>query len=220
MFGRFKKELKHLLENASHMDAHSNLSSQTWQKIFDSYQTLVTRALDAEAFSIFVYDPVTEDIWLKSGTGIVERQIMVMKDNSIVGRSIARGQPVIDNNMTGHDGAHKQVEAETGFVTRNIICVPIKSQQDNNVIGAVSVLNKKGESGFNETDMEIAEGLAFVLRVVIEDIFFNQREAERLRKFAVKTERAVEVLAMTVVGGMILLMISMLVMVDFLKIFS
>ncbi len=68
--------------------------------------------------------------------------------------------------------------------------------------------------------MEIAEGLAFVLRVVVEDIFFNQREAERLRKFAVKTERAVEVLAMMVVGGMILLMISMLVMVDFLKFFS
>lgn len=127
MFRNFRKELSHLLENASHMDAHSNLDGSTWQQIFDSYQTLITKALDAEAFSVFVYDPVTEDVWLKSGTGIAERQIMVMKDNSVVGKVIADGRPVIDNHMADHEGVHKQADMETGFTTRNILCVPIKN---------------------------------------------------------------------------------------------
>jgi len=220
MFSKFKKELSHLLDNALHMDANSNLDGPTWQKLFNSYQALITRALNAEAFSVFVYDPVTEDIWLKSGTGVAERQITVMKDDSIVGKVITDGQPIIDNDMADHKGAHQQTDKTTGFTTRTILCVPIKNHETDNIIGAISILNKKDDSGFTVEDLETAEGLAFILQMAIEDIFFNQREGERLEQFVEQTEKAMGVLFAIIVGGMFLLMTSMVGMVVFLKLYS
>ncbi|MDZ4216203.1 MAG: GAF domain-containing protein [Rhodocyclaceae bacterium] len=129
---------------------------------------IVEKLLDVERCSIFVKDPVNNKIWLKCGTGVVERQIEVDAKNSVVGKVIASGELAIEDNLRAKEGAHKSVEKNTGFVTRNMLCVPVKSVFRAEMVGAIQAVNKKSGDTFCAEDIETMEEIAFHLQTAIE----------------------------------------------------
>ena len=72
------------------------------------------------------------------------------------------------------------MDEKTGFVTRDILCIPIKSLDGAEVTGAVQILNKKGGGTFNDEDRMLLEEMAHFLELTIENIFFNQETANVL----------------------------------------
>jgi hypothetical protein len=56
------------------------------------------------------------------------------------GAAIERGKIIIDNAIDSTNGFHKEVADETGFTTRNLICVPMRSVMDRSITGAVELL--------------------------------------------------------------------------------
>lgn len=65
-------------------------------------------------------------------------------------------------------------------MTRDILCIPIKSLDGTDVTGAVEILNKKDGDIFDDDDRILLEEMAHFLELTIENIFFNQETANVL----------------------------------------
>lgn len=160
-------------------------------RLLDFYVRTAPRLLNAERCSIFINDPESGKVWVKSGTGVTEHGIEVSTNDSVVGEVIASGKPVIARDLQNRSGAHKKIDAETGFVTREIICVPILSRNGGAVAGAIEVLNKKGDGGFNEDDQAFLEEVGEHLQTVVDSIFLGQEAVGMTRNMLAAATKAV-----------------------------
>lgn len=72
-------------------------------------------------------------------------------------------------------------EMDPRFNTRSILCVPLKA--NGYVLGVLQVLNKRGDQGFNNTDVTLLSAFAASATIAIENarLFQEAREVRRLR---------------------------------------
>ncbi|NOY70847.1 MAG: GAF domain-containing protein [Gammaproteobacteria bacterium] len=140
---------------------------------------IMPKALNAERCSIFIHDPVQQDVWLQCGTGLGEKEVSVPESGSLVGRVISSGNVIIENDMQSVVGTHDIIAMQTGFICRNSMCVPVRGVTTQRVTGAIQLLNKSHGKKFNNQDQQYLEKLAFLLQMNIENIFLRQ-ELSRL----------------------------------------
>jgi len=144
------------------------------RKLIEFFVEILPKALSVERCSIFILDPVDDNVWLHSGTGLKERQIRVPKWSSIVGKVISSGKTIIEEDMENTVGAHDTVDIKTGFVSRDSMCVPVKGVTVDKVTGAIQVLNKSGGRPYSDEDKLMLKKAAMHLQVNIENIFLRQ----------------------------------------------
>ncbi len=150
---------------------------------------LLPKALQAERCSIFINNPEDNNVWIQCGTGLQEKQISVPKDSSIVGKVIATGETIIENNLANQVGAHDTVAFKTGFTAKSTICIPVLGAKTQQVAGAIQVLNKLNiDSAFTQEDVEIVTKLAHHLQVNIENIYQRQEMANIATEIGKKVE--------------------------------
>ncbi|MBL1259782.1 MAG: GAF domain-containing protein [Thiotrichaceae bacterium] len=139
---------------------------------------LLPKALDAERCSIFINNPDDNNVWIQCGTGLQEKQISVPKDSSVVGKVIASGKIIMENNLANQIGAHDTIAFKTGFTAKSTICVPVLGAKTRQIAGAIQVLNKlNAESAFTQDDIAIVKKLAHHIQVNIENIYQRQEMA-------------------------------------------
>lgn len=168
------------------LDTKMDYLDDDWEEehsLLNFYVKIMPLALNAERCSIFIHDHDNETIWLKAGTGLVERDIEVTGEyESVVGKVISTGEHKI---VTGLDkennGIHKELAEKTGFVTRDILCIAIRSLDNKKVMGAVQLLNKKDGTQFNDEDLKLLQEMAHYLELAIENIYFNQEVTGALK---------------------------------------
>jgi GAF domain-containing protein len=161
------------------------------KELLEFFMEIIPRALNVERCSIFILDPVEDNVWLQCGTGVCERQISVPKWNSVVGRVVASGQPVVETDMENVVGAHDSAGLKTGFVVRDTMCVPVKGVSVDKITGAIQVLNKKGLGAeYTKEDLKLLEQLSYHLEMNIENIFLRQE----LAKISVQMRKQIELL--------------------------
>ncbi len=170
------EELSHHFDQ---IKLRQRLLNRSWsirgnKELLDLFVEMVPKVLNAERCSIFINDPAGDRVWLQSGTGVGEKEIEMNKNDSVVGQVISTGEYVVKENMDQLDGPHKKVDAKTGFVTRNQLCVPIMSLSSRKPAGAILLLNKKGKGYFEEQDRAFLEKVASHLEAAIESIFLRQ----------------------------------------------
>ncbi|MBF0284342.1 MAG: GAF domain-containing protein [Magnetococcales bacterium] len=147
------------------------------KEVLDFFVEIVPRLVESERCSIFIHDPTSQEVWLQCGTGLDEKQIVLPMIGSHVGEVIKSGQARM---FSGHDHRSevaKKVESRTGFVTRSMLCVPIRTLGDDKVTGAIQVLNKRGADSFTEEDRTLLERVAEHLEMVIQNIYLSHQMA-------------------------------------------
>ena len=138
------------------------------------YVKILPKITGAERCTIYIIEMATEKICSIFGTGLEERQIEPPHDGSIVGEVISSGNGIIVNDMETREGFHTNVEGDTGYSTRNMICAPIKSASTHGITGAIQVLNKRLHGSFTKDDLTQLEEVANYLALSIENIIINQ----------------------------------------------
>lgn len=175
-----------------------DLSSSAFKEIFDIAQSLSStkdvdallkridstaeKLLDAEASSIMLLDDDKQNLSFKLATG--EKGGLVQKMKVKVGQGISgtvaeTKKPLLVNDVASDARFNQQVDRTSGFVTRSIICVPMMAE--NELIGVMEVLNKRGTAVFTADDQSILESLAALAAVSIN----NARVADDQRNFFV-----------------------------------
>ena len=171
-------------ETQQRVDELTTLSmiSQTITSTLDLAETLTIitdnaiRLLDAAAASVILQDQVKSDLWVHAASGGVPesvRGIRLAAGQGIVGWVITQGKPALVPDVSQDSRFFSQVDQETGFVTRSVICVPLKTEQQT--IGAIEVMNKK-EGVFNYEDLRLLSLLATPATIAIENARLFQAE--------------------------------------------
>ncbi|MEO5362761.1 MAG: GAF domain-containing protein [Magnetococcus sp. DMHC-8] len=147
------------------------------QDLLHFFMEILPKVVDADRCSFFIHDPVTDAVWLQCGTGLKERSIVIPKTGSNVGRVVATGRHVSIVRREQQSEFARCVEETVGYVTHNMLCVPIKSLTTDQVTGAIQVINKQGPNshqGFTDADRELLERVADHVGMVTENIYLSQ----------------------------------------------
>ena len=116
--------------------------------------------------------------YLKAGTGLRAGEIEAPLEGSVVGRVLSTGERVLDNHLGDFPGFHQEAARQTGFVTHSMICAPIRSLAGGHVIGALQVLNKRHQDGFDEHDAALVDEVGEYLAMALDNIVLNEEIVE------------------------------------------
>lgn len=114
--------------------------------------------MNAQRATIFLADDQTQELYSHLGVGLQDYQIRIPWDSGIAGWVFTHGKALNIADPYHDPRFNKNVDPRTGFHTKNLLCVPLKTP-GGQIIGAFQVLNKKA-GVFTATDLEIAEILA------------------------------------------------------------
>ncbi|HNV68452.1 MAG TPA: HD domain-containing protein, partial [Candidatus Ozemobacteraceae bacterium] len=86
------------------------------------------------------------------------KEIRLPFGTGLAGWCAKESQPVIVPDASKDPRFFKTADKSSGFVTRSMICVPMRLKDE--VIGVIQVLNRTGDIPFNDHDVEILEAVA------------------------------------------------------------
>ncbi|KAL4438786.1 hypothetical protein ABPG74_013459 [Tetrahymena malaccensis] len=121
---------------------------------FDMILKKIISHLKCDTASIFLVDYQSQELWtVANKTGKTIR--FPLNDRSIAGYCIKH--EIAMNVFDAYEDPrfNKQVDFDTGYRTKTILCVPIKDQK-NQVVGCLEAINKINDF-FNKQDQEMLE---------------------------------------------------------------
>lgn len=140
---------------------------------------ILTETLDAERATLFMVDKEKNELWSRIGTKIKNKEIRFPASEGIAGWVTKTGISQIIDDAYYHPKFIKAIDNQTAFITKNILCVPIKNHRGE-VIGVFELLNKKNGL-FNKSDEEFLSILAVNVGISIDNAVI-QNKLERQNK--------------------------------------
>ena len=92
--------------------------------------------------SLFLNDEETNELYSRVAQGELTREIRILNTVGIAGAIFSSKQGEIIHDVYSDKRFNKEVDQETGYKTKNMICSPVKTV-DGRIIGVIQVLNKK-----------------------------------------------------------------------------
>jgi signal transduction histidine kinase len=130
---------------------------------------LVTRQtcslLEAERGSLYVLDREAGDLHTTMAMGLPGKAIRLKLHQGVAGLVAAAGESIVVDDAYADPRFYRGVDEATGYRTRTILCVPIRSQRGD-VLGVLELLNKR-TGNFTPEDEETLLLLAPQLGVAL-----------------------------------------------------
>ncbi|MCC7353758.1 MAG: GAF domain-containing sensor histidine kinase [Anaerolineae bacterium] len=129
---------------------------------------------DTEASSILLLESRSQKLRFAAASGAKRDQlknIAVPLEGSIAGWVVRNGQRVILTEAGPDPRFYRHVDRSIGFSTRSLMAVPLKVGRNGkeHTIGALEVLNKRGEARFSDDDLDSLTALASQAAIAIEN---------------------------------------------------
>ncbi len=143
----------------------------------DAFQVLAqytASVINAEQASVFLNDPRTGELYTRLTVGKVTREIRMLNNLGVAGHVFMKDRGVIVHDAYADERFNPEIDKKTGYVTKNILCVPLRTLKGY-VIGAAELLNKK-EGQFSDEDRDLLEAMTRQATVAIE----SRRAAEEI----------------------------------------
>ncbi len=185
MLKKLRKEMGDLKQKRQFVNTymHKYFDDSAKQGFFSFFVRIICKTIAGERCGIYITDLENKTVWLEAGTGFERKEIAVpLTTNSMVGKVISTGKPIISNNMMDQDGYHKKVDSSSGLETRNGICVPVRSLDNARITGAIQMLNKENGEVFTEEDQQWLEYIAENIQFNIEQTFLQQETVSLMDK--------------------------------------
>jgi HD-GYP domain-containing protein (c-di-GMP phosphodiesterase class II) len=179
-----KGELRQARERCVKMEILTKLSNLLNSSLDFAYVkkraiTAATELLDCEASSLLLKDDKGKlffEVALGEKGEIVKRFHLKMGEG-IAGWVAMHGEPVIVLKAQEDPRFFKEVDQAAGFVTENVICVPLRIKEG--IIGVIQGINKR-KGAFTKDDLELFIALADQIAIALD----NARLYEELNVMA------------------------------------
>src|SRR5436309_12707829 len=118
------------------------------------------RVVDADRCSLFLVDHERGELWTKvaQGLGMGMKEIRIPMDRGIAGAVASTNQPINIPDAYKDPRFNQNVDKQTGYKTRTILCVPMRSVEGE-VVGVLQALNKFDGKAFTDEDEELLSAL-------------------------------------------------------------
>lgn len=122
----------------------------------------------AEASSLLLYDPETDELFFEVATGEKGeevKQVRIKRGQGFAGHVLATGEALLVNDVANDPRHAKVVDQQSGFVTRNLIAVPLRIGET--VKGVLEVLNSR-DGFFAPSDVAALQTLSTLCAIAID----------------------------------------------------
>lgn len=122
----------------------------------------------AEAASIALHDPVEDRLVYRVAAGEQGQAVIglaIAPGEGVAGYVFSTGQPLALSDVAGDTRFGRAAAEQTGYIPRSLVAVPLLD--DEGAIGVLSVLDKRGDGGFDLRDVELASVFARQATVAI-----------------------------------------------------
>ena len=159
-------------------------------EIFRRVMENITRILQVEACSLLLLDQKTNELEFTvtlQGDTARYSAFRLKPGQGIAGWVAQHGEPLLVPDVSQDPRFCVQMDRMTGFRSRSILCVPLKSRE--RVIGVLEAINKRGEAGdsrFTQADLELLTTLASWVAVAVENAWLNRATKEMAAAAAFK----------------------------------
>ena len=170
-------DLEAVLEISKAMAAEKELD-----RLLDLIIEKTTQVMDAERTSLFLVDHQTRELRIRTAEGVAKDEIRVPFGTGICGRVAATRQ--LENIADPyHDPSFDSSwDKQTGFHTRNMLCVPLITHEDK-VVGVVQVLNKR-EGPFTKYDESLLLALGSHAAIALDQAELIEHYVEKKKMAA------------------------------------
>jgi GAF domain-containing protein len=168
------------LRNLVQLSSLINSSLET-QEVLDNALMSVEQSLNAEVSSIFEVDQVKGELFIRLARGPGSDKIKTLRlkiGEGIAGWVAQTEKPLICPDPYKDARFSRHFDDESGFRTRSILCVPLKSR--DRLVGVVEVINKKAAQGFTAEDLEVLTMLGNMIGPALENAHLYSRLKEKL----------------------------------------
>jgi len=132
-------------------------AQETLDEILETLMRMTAKELNAERCTIFLNDSETDELYARVAMGNFKQRIRMVNTKGIAGLVFSKNKGVIIHDPYKDERFNRDIDAQTGFVTKSILCTPIRTVKGK-IIGVTQALNKK-EGKFTDSDMMILESM-------------------------------------------------------------
>lgn len=153
--------------------SHKMAAFDTLDEVLNALVEMTTTRLHAERGSLFLNDPESNELYSRVAQGNIQREIRMLNNSGVAGYVFTTGEALIIHDAYSDPRFNHSIDEQTGFVTHNILCVPIKTVRGE-VIGVAQTLNKhKGK--FNRHDLHLLEAMTRQGTLALQSAQFIER---------------------------------------------
>jgi adenylate cyclase len=134
---------------------------------------MTTNEVGAERGSLFLNDPATNELFSRVAQGNMRRDIRLPNTTGIAGFVFTNGEPLTIHDPYSDERFNRSIDEQTGFVTRNILCVPIRTVKGE-LIGVAQALNKR-KGRFTHRDLTVLEAMTTQGTLALQSAQFIER---------------------------------------------
>jgi adenylate cyclase len=169
------KELEAVAESIKtreHLEATLNIATDLSSELklsplLHKIIAAVTKMLNAERSTLFLNDEKTNELYTEVGEGLGRTQIRMPNSLGVAGASFTTAQPIVLQDPQTDARFNAEIDRETGFQTRSLLCVPVINRQGK-TIGVTEVLNKTN-GVFTDADISRLRGFSSHISVALEN---------------------------------------------------
>lgn len=159
-----------------------------------------TRLMEVAAASVVLRDDDRKEVWFAAASGEGAADVLGLRmglGQGIAGWVTAKGEPVIVTDVYADERFFAEVDRQSGFTTKSILCVPL--QIKGRAIGALEVMNKRSGS-FNKEDLAMLQALAIPAATAIENAQLYEEQARTIKSLAETQHQLVQSAKLAAVG--------------------
>ncbi|DAZ92789.1 TPA: hypothetical protein N0F65_005793 [Lagenidium giganteum] len=130
---------------------HRNISMEAVSStVLDQVLSVCHELIGTERIGLFMKMEGEDELYITSAADIVRGEYVPIT-KGIVGHVARTGETVITNDAYSHSMFDPTLDQKTGFVTRRILCLPVKSP-DGSILAVISAVNKVDNTDFTSED--------------------------------------------------------------------
>lgn len=140
----------------------------------------IVRLMECEVGSLLLLDEKSQELVFEvalGNRGERVKEALLKTGEGIAGWVTREGKPLLINDVRGDPRFFVRGDEQTGFVTRNILSIPIKSRRK--VVGVLQAINKLNGKSFVPEEVDLFTSLANQVAVALENarLYGEVREA-------------------------------------------
>lgn len=169
--GRLSDELETLIDIGKALTSHLALE--------DVYQVVMEKVgnlLRPQAWSLLIIDEDSKELCFEIVVSPAPEDLTgtrLQPNEGVAGWVAESGVPLLVPDVNKEPRFSNQIDAQIGFVTQSILCVPLIS--NNRIIGVIQLINGLGQAQFTEQDQRILATIADFTAIAIENSRLHQQ---------------------------------------------
>lgn len=167
--GRISSDERQRLQRAEMLLAISRemAALESLDEILERLMEVTAEELDSERCTIFLNDAETGELYARVAMGSMKQRIRLLNTKGIAGTVFTTGRGIIIHDAYSDNRFNKAIDAQTGFTTRSILCVPIRTAKAE-VIGVIQALNRR-QGQYSDQDMAKLEAMSLQAALTLQN---------------------------------------------------